>query len=95
MGRLCKERFGTIWFEKRGHIQFKRNRKSELEQKLITPANQDNGIKMGVFVVVVVVCERYLLATKIISSGSGNTHFNPTTVFSHFKQDNMVSTVKI
>ena len=55
MGILCKERFGTIWFEKRGHMQFKRNGKSELEQKLITLANQDNGIKMGVFVVVVVV----------------------------------------
>ena len=55
MGILCKERFGTIWFEKRGHMQFKRNGKSELEQKLIILANQDNGIKMGVFVVVVVV----------------------------------------
>ena len=30
MGILCKERFGTIWFEKRGHMQFKRNGKSEL-----------------------------------------------------------------
>ena len=32
-----------------------RNGKSELEQKLLTLASQDNGIKMGNVVVVVVV----------------------------------------
>ena len=47
MRRVPKERFGTTWLEKRMHM-IERNGKSKLEQKLLTLASRDNGIKTDV-----------------------------------------------
>ena len=55
VGRVRKERFGMIWLEKRGCVRSKKNDKSELEQKLLTPACRDNDIKKDVVIVAVFV----------------------------------------
>ena len=49
----------------------KRNGESKLEQKLLTLANWDTGIKMDVVVVVVVVVWRWM-STKYINTSLKN-----------------------
>ena len=52
VGRVRKEGFGTIWLDKKGCVRSKEMARAKFEQRLLTPASRDNGIKTDVLIVV-------------------------------------------